>query len=75
MSAEDQSAVASICFVVTPAIDAADAAAPLVEWAEKWEVSTQAEVRTDFSQCTMVEEATGACGFDTAKIAETPTQF
>ena len=63
VEAEDQSAVAKTCWVVIPAIDAAVAAAPLIEWAKNIEVSTPAEVKIDFNQRAIVDETTGECGF------------
>ena len=50
-----------------PTIDAAVAAAPLVEWAENIEVSIPAEVKVDLSQRAIVEETTGECCFLTQR--------
>ena len=64
---ELQSAAFRISEVVTPAFAAADAAAPLTEWALKIAVSMPALFSRDFSHLAKVEELIGLCGFTTAR--------
>ena len=53
--------------VVTPALAAADAEAPLTKWTLKMPVSMPAFSSSDFSHLANVEELTGLCGFTTAR--------
>ena len=64
---ELQSAAFRISKVVTPAFAAADAAAPLTEWALKIAVLMPALLSKDFSHLANVEELIGLCGFTTAR--------
>ena len=53
--------------MVTPALAAAEVAAPLTEWALNMLVSMPAFSIMDFSHLAKVEELTGLCGLTTAK--------
>ena len=64
---ELQSAAFRISEVMTPAFTAADAAAPLTEWALKIAVSMPALFSKDLNHLANVEELIGLCGFTTAR--------
>jgi len=57
-----QSAAASISFVVTPASDAAEVAAPRTEWALKMVVSIPALASTALIHLATVDDETALCG-------------
>ena len=61
------SAAFRICAIVTPAIAAADVAAPLTEFTLNMPVWIPVFSRKDFSHLGNVEELTGLCGFTTAR--------
>jgi hypothetical protein len=72
VDSDDQPALSRIDCTGTPALAAAEAAAPLVEWAEYFEQSTPANDSCDLIHLATVDGPTGLCGFrmPTKRLAE-----